>query len=69
MQQQRLILHDEVCKRVVGLAPDPVAVRILEVLKNKRAAIQSLTDIITGDPLLAARILILANFAIGHRKE
>jgi CheY-like chemotaxis protein/HD-like signal output (HDOD) protein len=64
--QQRLTLHDEICKRVVGLAPDPVAVRILEVLRNERAPIQSLTDVITTDPLLAARVLILANFAIGQ---
>ena len=69
MQQQRLILHDEVCKRVVNLAPDPIAVRILEVLKNKRTTIQNLTDIITKNPLLTARILILTNFTIDHRKE
>jgi HD-like signal output (HDOD) protein/CheY-like chemotaxis protein len=63
---QRLTLHDEICKRVVGLAPAPVAVRILEVFRNERAPVQSLADVITTDPLLAARVLRLANFAAGQ---
>ena len=60
---QRLTLHDEICKRVAGLAPAPVALRILEVLRNGRALVESLADVITTDPLLAARVLRLANFA------
>ena len=63
---QRLTLHDEICKRVAGLAPAPVALRILEVLRNGRAPVQSLADVITTDPLLAARVLRLANFAAGQ---
>jgi HD-like signal output (HDOD) protein len=66
---QRLTLDDEICKRVVGLAPDPVAVRILEVLRNGRAPIQSLADVITTDPLLAVRVLTLANLATGQRQR
>ena len=58
---QRLTLHDEICERVAGLAPAPVALRILEVLRNERAPVQSLADVITTDPLLAARVLKLAN--------
>ena len=53
-------------KRVAGLAPSPVAMRILEVLRNERAPVQSLADVITTDPLLAARVLKLANFAAGQ---
>ena len=60
---QRLTLYDEICERVAGLAPAPVALRILEVLRNERAPVQSLADVITTDPLLAARVLKLANFA------
>ena len=63
---QRLTLYDEICERVAGLAPAPVAVRILEVLRNERAPVQSLADVITTDPLLAARVLRLANFAAGQ---
>ena len=63
---QRLTLHDEICKRVAALAPAPVALRILEVLRNGRAPVQSLADVITTDPLLAARVLRLANFAAGQ---
>jgi CheY-like chemotaxis protein len=63
---QRLTLPDEICKRVVGLAPEPVAVRILELLRNERASIQSLADVITTDPLLAARVLRLANLVTGQ---
>ena len=63
---QRLTLHDEICERVAGLAPAPVALRILEVLRNERAPVQSLADVITTDPLLAARVLKLANFAAGQ---
>ena len=51
------------CERVAGLAPAPVALRILEVLRNERAPVQSLADVITTDPLLAARVLKLANSA------
>ena len=60
---QRLTLYDEICERVAGLAPAPVALRILEVLRNERAPVQSLADVITTDPLLAARVLKLANSA------
>jgi len=60
---QRLTLHDEICKLVAGLVPEPVAVRILQVLRSGTAPIQSLADVITTDPLLAARVLRLANLA------
>ena len=60
---QRLTFPDEICERVAGLAPAPVALRILEVLRNERAPVQSLADVITTDPLLAARVLKLANSA------
>src|SRR5215813_3898405 len=63
---QRLTLHDEICKRIVDLAPEPVAVRVLEVLRNGRAPIQSLADVITADPLLAASVLRLTNLATGQ---
>ena len=60
---QRLTFYDEICERVAGLAPAPVALRILEVLRDERAPVQSLADVITTDPLLAARVLKLANSA------
>jgi CheY-like chemotaxis protein/HD-like signal output (HDOD) protein len=63
---QRLTLHDEICERVASLPPAPVAVRILEVLRNERAPVQSLSDVISTDPLLAVRVLKLANFAAGQ---
>jgi HD-like signal output (HDOD) protein/ActR/RegA family two-component response regulator len=63
---QRLTLHDEICKRVAGLAPAPVAVRILDALRNERTPVQNLAEVITTDPLLAARLLRLANFAAGQ---
>jgi CheY-like chemotaxis protein/HD-like signal output (HDOD) protein len=63
---QRLTLYDEICERVAGLTPAPVAVRILEVLRNERAPIQSLADVINTDALLAARVLKVANFAAGQ---
>src|SRR5262245_29630893 len=63
---QRLTLPDEICERVAGLALAPVAVRILDVLKNERAPVQKLADIISTDALLAARVLKLANFAAGQ---
>ncbi len=63
---QRLTLTDEICERVAGLALAPVAVRILDVLKNERAPVQRLADVIATDPLLSARILKLANFAAGR---
>ena len=66
---QRLTLHDKICERVAGLAPEPIAVRILEVFRNERAPVQSLADIITTDPLLAARVLRLANFAAGQPRR
>ena len=53
---QRLTLYDEICERVAGLAPAPVALRILEVLRDERAPVQSLADVITTDPLLASPV-------------
>ena len=35
---QRLTLHDEICERVAGLAPSPVAVRILEILTKRESS-------------------------------
>jgi CheY-like chemotaxis protein len=66
---QRLSLHDEICKRVAALPPSPIAGRILEVSRNERAPVQRLADIIATDPLLATRVLKLANFATGHPKR
>jgi CheY-like chemotaxis protein/HD-like signal output (HDOD) protein len=63
---QRLSLHDEICERVARLAPTPIALRILEVLRNEKAPVQSLADVITTDALLAARVLKVANFAAGQ---
>ena len=63
---QRLTLHDKICERVASLPPAPVAVRILEVLRNERAPVPSLAAIISTDPLLAVRVLKLANFAAGQ---
>ena len=63
---QRLTLHDEICERVAGLAPSPVAVRILEILRSERAPVQRLADVIATDPLLAVRLLKLANLAAGR---
>ena len=63
---QRLTLHDEICEKVASLAPSPVALRILEVLRNERAPVQSLADVIATDPLLATRVLKLANLAAGQ---
>jgi CheY-like chemotaxis protein len=63
---QRLTLYDEICKRVAGLTPAPVAMRILEVLRNERAPVQILADVINTDALLAARVLKVANFAAGQ---
>ena len=59
---QRLNLHDEICERVARLTPAPIALRILAV-RNQKAPVQSLADIINTDALLAARVLKLANFA------
>jgi len=66
---RRLSLHDPICERVVRLASAPVVMRILKVLRNKRAPVQSLADAITADPLLAARVLRLANFAAGQAQR
>jgi CheY-like chemotaxis protein len=63
---ERLILHDEICQRVAGLIPPPIAVRILQVLRNEKAPVQSLADVINTDGLLTARVLKLANFAAGQ---
>lgn len=63
---QRLTLPDEICERVAGLAPSPVAVRILEILRSERAPVQRLADVIATDPLLAVRLLKLANLAAGR---
>ena len=62
----RLDLHDEICERVACLTPAPVALRMLEVLRNEKAPVQSLADVITTDSLLAARVLKVANLAAGQ---
>src|SRR5262245_51095042 len=59
---QRLNLHDEICERVARLTPAPIALRILAV-RNQKAPVQSIADIINTDALLAARVLKLANLA------
>jgi CheY-like chemotaxis protein/HD-like signal output (HDOD) protein len=66
---QQLTLHDEIREWVAHLAPVPVAVRILEVLRNERAPAQSLGDVIATEPLLAVRVLKLANFAVGQAQK
>jgi len=62
----RLNRHDEICERVARLTPAPVAVRMLEVLRNEKASVQSLADVITTDSLLAGRVLKVANLAAGQ---
>src|SRR5215468_509813 len=66
---QRLTLHNEICERVAGLAPSPVAAHILEILRNERAPAQRLADVIATDPLLAVRVLKLADLADGRSHE
>jgi CheY-like chemotaxis protein len=63
---QGTTLQDEIRERVVGLSLAPIAVRILEVLRNERAPIQSLADVINTDALLTARVLKVANFFPGE---
>ena len=60
---QRLTLHDEICERVARLTPAPIALRIVAVLRNQKAPVQSLADVINTDALLTTRVLKLANFA------
>ena len=62
----RLNLHDEICERVARLTPAPIAVRMLEVLRNEKAPVQSLADVIDADSLLATRVLKVANLAAGQ---
>ena len=66
---QRLTLYDEIRERVAGLALSPVAAHILEILRNERAPAQRLADVIATDPLLAVRVLKLANLAAGRSQE
>jgi CheY-like chemotaxis protein/HD-like signal output (HDOD) protein len=66
---QRLTLHDEICERVAGLTPAPIALRILAVLRNQKAPVQSLAAVINTDALLAARVLKLANFAAAEPQK
>src|SRR5262245_40630531 len=65
---QRLNLHDETCERVARLTPAPIALRILAV-RNQKALVQSLADVINTDALLAARVLKLANFAADQSQK
>jgi CheY-like chemotaxis protein len=65
----RLNLHDEICERVAHLASAPVALRMLEVLRNEKAPVQSVADVITAEPLLAARVLKVADFAAGQAQR
>ena len=66
---QRLTLHNEICERVAGLAPSPVAAHILEILRNERAPAQKLAEVIATDPLLAVRVRKLADLAAGRSQE
>src|SRR5215470_1588564 len=66
---QRLTLHNEICERVAGLTPSPVAAHILEILRNERAPAQKLAEVIATDPLLAVRVLKLADLAAGRSQE
>ena len=66
---QRLNLHDEICERVARLTPAPIALRILAVLRNQKAPVQSLADVINTDALLTARVLKLANFAADQSQK
>jgi CheY-like chemotaxis protein len=63
---QRLTVHDEICERVARLTLAPSAARILEVMRDEKAPVQSLADAITSDPLLAARVLKIAHLAAGQ---
>src|SRR5262245_1053636 len=66
---QRLTIYDEICERVARLTPAPIALRILAVLRNQKAPVQSLADVINTDALLAARVLKLANFAADQSQK
>lgn len=59
----RLTLHDEICERMARLTPARIALRILAVLRNQKAPVQSIADVINTDALLTARLLKVANFA------
>jgi CheY-like chemotaxis protein/HD-like signal output (HDOD) protein len=60
---RRLNLIDPICDRLARLAAAPVAMRILKVLRNENKSVQTLADAIITDPLLAARVVRLADFA------
>ena len=64
MHQERT-LNDEVCERIAKLAPSPVTARLLEVVRNEKAPVRSLADVFATDPLVADRVLRIANFAPG----
>jgi CheY-like chemotaxis protein/HD-like signal output (HDOD) protein len=64
MNQERT-LNDEVCERISKLAPSPLTARLLEVVRNEKAPIRSLADVFTTEPLVANRLLRIANFAPG----
>jgi HD-like signal output (HDOD) protein/ActR/RegA family two-component response regulator len=66
---RRLTLYDEICERVARLTPAPIALRILEVVRNEKAPAKALADLITADALLEARVLEVANFAAGQRQR
>jgi len=63
---RRLGIHDPICERVARLASTPAAMRILKVLRNESTPVQGLANAIITDPLLATRVLRLANFAAGQ---
>src|SRR4051794_9739612 len=64
MQQERT-LNDEVCQRIAELAPSPVTARLLEAVRNDKAPVRSLADVFAAEPLVADRLLRVANFAPG----
>jgi HD-like signal output (HDOD) protein len=59
----RFTLHDEIYDRVARVTPTSMGLRILAVLRNQKAPVQSLADVINTDALLTARVLKVANFA------
>jgi CheY-like chemotaxis protein len=56
---------DETRDRICDFRISPLEYKIVQIAKNDRAPVQSLGEIIAGEPLLAVRLLRLANLISG----
>jgi CheY-like chemotaxis protein len=56
---------DERCERICNFWISPLEYKIAETTKNDRAALQTLGEIIAGEPLLAVRLLTVAKLISG----